>query len=86
MIMLQKLKEQLYGPCRLQPELCSTVSHCATPFLEETLEKYPALAAVGHSIAEVVLQTLDYVLIQLKKQVNEPSPQQLAYDCVQSSL
>ena len=86
MITLQKLKEQFYGPCMLQPELCSAGSRCAIPFPEATLENYPALAAVRHSIAEEVLQILHSVLIQLIKQVHEPVLQLLVFGCVQSPL
>ena len=86
MIMLQKLKEQFSGPCMLQPELCSAGSRCAIPFPEATLENFPVLVAVRHSIAEVVLKTFHFVLIQLMKQVHEPVLQLLAYDCAQSPL
>ena len=70
----------------LQPEQCSTVSRYAIPIPEETLENYLVLAAERHSIAEVVLQTFHFVLIQLMKQVHEPVLQLLAYDSVQSPL
>ena len=86
MIKLQKLKEQFYGPCMLQPELCSTGSRYAIPFPEATLENYLVLAAVWHSIAEVVIQTFHFVLIQLMKQVHEPVSQLPSCDCVQSYL
>ena len=86
MIVLQKLKEQFYVPCMLQPELYSAGSRCAIPFPEATLENYLVLPAVRHSIAEAVLQTFHFVLIQQMIQVHEPVLQLLAYDCVQSPL